>query len=79
MLELYAKCGLLSKAQVVFDQLSDQDGGVLDLIAGYVKHGFGEQALRNALPRKDGIGWCASECSHFHVFLKGMQYHRSCM
>eukprot|EP00250_Pteridium_aquilinum_P018914 c24231_g4_i1 orf=1-3099(-) len=46
LVDLYAKCGLLLDAQEVFDELLDQDVVCWTaLIAGYVEHGFGEEAL----------------------------------
>ncbi|KAI5073976.1 hypothetical protein GOP47_0011989 [Adiantum capillus-veneris] len=46
LVDMYAKCGALEEAQVVFDEL--QSANVVSwnaLIGGYVQHGFGDKAL----------------------------------
>ncbi|KAI5058915.1 hypothetical protein GOP47_0027085 [Adiantum capillus-veneris] len=46
VIDMYAKCGLLEKAQEVFDKLAIRDVVSWNsLIAGYSQHGLGEQAL----------------------------------
>ena len=43
---MYAKCGVILKAQAVFDELPMGDlVGWTALIAGYVQKGFGKEAL----------------------------------
>ncbi|MCO5567788.1 hypothetical protein L7F22_021484 [Adiantum nelumboides] len=56
LVDLYAKCGLLSEAQAVFDELPERDVvSWTALIAGYAEHGFGEEAL-HCLERMDSDG-----------------------
>ncbi|MCO5596323.1 hypothetical protein L7F22_050384 [Adiantum nelumboides] len=46
VVDMYAKCGVLLKAQKVFDELPLRDAVSWDaLIAGYAQHGQGEKAL----------------------------------
>ena len=46
LMDMYAKCGTPSKAQEVFDQLHIRDIASWNtLIAAYVQHGYGEEAL----------------------------------
>lgn len=46
LIDMYAKCGLLKKAQEVFDKLPVRDVVSWNtLVAGYSQHGLGEQAL----------------------------------
>lgn len=55
LLDMYAKCGLLSKAQEVFDELSNRDVvSWTALIAGYVEHGHGKKALECFEQMQDG-------------------------
>lgn len=56
LVDLYAKCGLLSEAQAVFDELPERDVvSWTALIAGYAEHGLGEQAL-HCLEKMDSDG-----------------------
>ena len=51
---MYAKCGLLTKAQEVFDELQVQDVVTWTaLIDGYTEHGHGEEALQCFQEMKD--------------------------
>ena len=44
---MYAKCGLLRRAKDVFDELFVRDVVTWTaLIAGYVQHGYGDEALK---------------------------------
>eukprot|EP00250_Pteridium_aquilinum_P018089 c23934_g1_i1 orf=1030-3666(+) len=46
VMDMYAKCGSLGEAIVVFDQLQSRDVVTWNTImAGYVEHGLGEEAL----------------------------------
>lgn len=48
LVDMYAKCGLLSIAQKVFDKLAVRDTvSWTVLIAGYAEHGYGELALKH--------------------------------
>jgi pentatricopeptide repeat protein len=50
LVDMYAKCGILSSAQNVFDSLPLQARDVVSwnsLIVGYLDHGMGEEALRS--------------------------------
>ncbi|KAI5075024.1 hypothetical protein GOP47_0010985 [Adiantum capillus-veneris] len=47
LVNMYAKCGALDIAQQVFDELSERNEVTWNaLIAGYVQHGCGEEALK---------------------------------
>jgi pentatricopeptide repeat protein len=47
LLDMYAKCGALSRAREVFDEIPHQDSVAWNaLIAGYAQHGHGEEALK---------------------------------
>lgn len=47
LIDMYAKCGLMAKAQQVFDQLKVMDVVCWNvLLAGYVEHGLGNEALK---------------------------------
>ncbi|KAI5069866.1 hypothetical protein GOP47_0016167 [Adiantum capillus-veneris] len=47
VVDMYAKCGALTKAQAVFDQFQAQDPVMWNaLLSGYVQNGFGHKALR---------------------------------
>ena len=47
LVEMYAKCGDLAKAQDVFDNLNVWDViGFTSLITGYEQHGYGDKALK---------------------------------
>ena len=47
LVEMYAKCGDLAKAQDVFDNLNVWDViGFTSLITGYDQHGYGDKALK---------------------------------
>ena len=52
LVDMYAKCGSLSKAREVFDELPLHDAIAWNsLIAGYVEDGRGEEALNCLLER----------------------------
>ena len=47
LIDMYTKCGVLQKAQKVFDELPQRDIVSWNvLIAGYVEHGLGDQAIK---------------------------------
>ncbi|KAI5069856.1 hypothetical protein GOP47_0016157 [Adiantum capillus-veneris] len=47
LVNMYAKCGLLAKAQQVFDELRFQEVACWNtLMIGYAEHGYGEEALK---------------------------------
>mgnify|MGYP000594911397 CR=1 FL=1 len=46
LVDMYAKCGMVLKAQQVHDEFPFRDTGFRNaLIAGYAQHGYGEEAL----------------------------------
>eukprot|EP00250_Pteridium_aquilinum_P017996 c23889_g3_i1 orf=792-1706(+) len=57
LVNMYAKCGALSKAQEVFDELPFQNVVAWNsLIAGYVQHGHAEEALqKSGLMQRQGL------------------------
>eukprot|EP00250_Pteridium_aquilinum_P018309 c24031_g6_i3 orf=390-1436(+) len=61
LIDMYAKCGVLAKAQGVFDKLPDCDDISWNvLITGYAQYGHGEQAL-NCLEQMQLQGFCPDE------------------
>ena len=67
LVDMYAKCGMLVKAQKVFDDLPKRD--VISwnaLISGYAQHGLGDEAL-SCFVRMQQLVWNLMQ-SHFLVF-----------
>ncbi|KAI5067725.1 hypothetical protein GOP47_0018253 [Adiantum capillus-veneris] len=55
LVDMYAKCGALEKAQEVFDNLQSRDEVCWNaLITGYVQHGYGKEALDTFQQMKKG-------------------------
>ena len=47
LVDMYAKCGMVSKAHRVFDELPVRDvASWTALVAGYIQHGLEEEALQ---------------------------------
>jgi pentatricopeptide repeat protein len=84
MVDMYAKCGAMSKAQALFDQLPVQDVICWNaLIAGYAQHGPCEKALscadrmrRQGVPPDEATFVCILKaCSSMGASEKGKDIH----
>ena len=84
LVDMYAKCGQLSKAQDVFDTISCRDVVSWNvLIEGYVEHGLLKEALFS-LEKMDDEGlspnaitfvYMLKACSHLGWITKGQELH----
>ena len=84
LLDMYAKCGLLTKAQKVFDRIPVRDVvSWTSIIAGYTDHGHGEEAI-NAFELMYMEGVCPDvvtflcvlkACGHIRDMVKGEEVH----
>ena len=84
VVDMYTKCGAMSKAQEVFDQLPIQDVVCWNaLISGYAQHGPGEKAL-SCLDRMQRQGVSTDvvtfvcilkACCSIQAFEKGKEIH----
>lgn len=62
LLDMYAKCGNLSDARTLFDEMHERDVCSYNtMISGYTKVGFLEQArnLFDEMPQRDNFSWTA--------------------
>lgn len=84
LVSMYAKCGLLEKAQEVFEKLQAPDVVAWTaLIAGYTKHGRGEEALSHfqhmllegVSPSIIAFSCCLRACGSIRATLKGQEIH----
>lgn len=84
LVDMYAKCGCLSKAQEVFDKLPERDVVLwTTLIGGYSEHGSGAEALACAkLMQLEGISLdavtivcCLRACSSLGAKEMGQEIH----
>ncbi|KAI5059686.1 hypothetical protein GOP47_0026005 [Adiantum capillus-veneris] len=84
LVDMYAKCGLLSKAQEVFDELLVRDVVTWNtLINGYVEHGHDKEAIRcfNLMQRDvvfpDAVTFVCSlkACGNLKALDKGQEFH----
>lgn len=84
LVDMYAKCGLLSKARAVFDKLPVQDVVLwTTLMDGYAEHGSGEEALsffeqmhRQRISPTMGTFVCGLKaCSNIGSPFKGQELH----
>eukprot|EP00250_Pteridium_aquilinum_P020273 c24766_g7_i2 orf=1-354(-) len=85
---MYAKCGMLQKAQEVFDELSTRDLVSWNtLIAGYVDHGHGKEALscfkqmqlRGFSPNAITFACILKACGSIRALEKGEEVHAHIM
>eukprot|EP00250_Pteridium_aquilinum_P030771 c42092_g1_i1 orf=3-356(-) len=81
---MYAKAGLLSKSQQIFDRLSGRDIVTWSaLIAGYTDHGFGQEALKQfqqmqfegVAPNAVTFNCILRACGITHTLGKGQEIH----
>ncbi|KAH7297370.1 hypothetical protein KP509_26G066800 [Ceratopteris richardii] len=86
LVDLYAKCGDLTEAQIVFNDLKVQDVvSWTSLIAGYCEHGHDEEALvcfeemkqRGPLPNAITFVCILKACSNIGVLERGEKYFES--
>ena len=84
LLDMYAKCGLLTKAQKVFDRIPVRDVvSWTSIIAGYTEHGHGEEAIMAfELMYMEGVRpdvvtfLCVLKaCGHIRDMVKGEEVH----
>ncbi|KAH7284302.1 hypothetical protein KP509_34G047900 [Ceratopteris richardii] len=84
LLDMYAKCGALEKAQLVFEDLSEPDTAIWNvLISAYVEHGLSHEALHCLEGmQKQGISPSAityvfllKACGRLGALQKGEQLH----
>lgn len=85
LIEMYAKCGSLLEAQEAFDDLESRDiMSWTSLIAGYVEHGYSQEALRIYEQMQeegmtaDSIILCCilNACGSLGAIQKGREIHR---
>lgn len=83
LIEMYSKCGRISQAIQLFDQMKGKD--VISwstMISGYAHHGDAEGAMetfdemRRAMVRPNGITFLGllSACSHVGLWQQGLKY-----
>ncbi|KAI5059676.1 hypothetical protein GOP47_0025995 [Adiantum capillus-veneris] len=84
LVDMYGKCGVLARAQEVFDELPLQDVVSWNaLIAGYAQHGFGVEALncyqqmldRGATPNGATFACVLKACSNTRAAAMGKEIH----
>ncbi|KAH7293262.1 hypothetical protein KP509_28G018400 [Ceratopteris richardii] len=84
LVDMYAKCGLLSKARAVFDKLPVRDVVLWTaLLDGYAEHGDGEEALsffeemhRQQIAPSMGTFVCGLKaCSNIGSSIRGQELH----
>ncbi|MCO5608702.1 hypothetical protein L7F22_062916 [Adiantum nelumboides] len=84
LVDMYAKCGSIAKAQEVFDGLSDRSiVSWTALISGYAEHGPAEKALRcldlmdlEGISLDAGCYICSIKaCGNLEYLFKGMEMH----
>lgn len=84
LVDMYAKCNRLPKAQEVFDKLSSRDTVSWNaLLAGYAEHGCGQEALNrfkqmqleNVLPDAVTFAAILKACRVLRCIHKGQEFH----
>ncbi|KAH7428058.1 hypothetical protein KP509_10G073600 [Ceratopteris richardii] len=84
LVDMYVKCGLFTEAQNVFDGLTSYDVvSWTALIAGYVEHGYGEEALFNLQKMQQScihmnvvtLVCCLKACGSIGATYKGQELH----
>ncbi|KAI5058787.1 hypothetical protein GOP47_0026957 [Adiantum capillus-veneris] len=88
LLDMYAKCGALAKAKLVFQELHRRDVVSWNvLMGGYCEHGLGEEALRcfelmsndALLPDEVTYSYTLKACSSIGAAEKGREIHAEIM
>ena len=86
LVDMYAKCGALEKAQEVFDKLLVRDAVSWNaLIAGYAEHDYSKEALRcfeemqfeGVLPDSIAVACVLKACAHLGAFRKGQEIYNT--
>ncbi|GMP68373.1 hypothetical protein CsSME_00028009 [Camellia sinensis var. sinensis] len=86
LIDMYAKCGRLSDAQRVFDNLASKNLVSWNtMLVGYAQHGFGREALEiYDMMQRDGVKpndvtfiGVLSACGHVGLLEKGLRYFDS--
>jgi pentatricopeptide repeat protein len=86
LVDLYAKCGSIEDACLVFDNMSERrDFSWNTMIAGYAQHGYGEEALQlfrrmqlaGMKPKESTFVSVLSACSHAGLVDEGRLYFDS--
>ncbi|EXC25511.1 hypothetical protein L484_009819 [Morus notabilis] len=86
MIDMYAKCGLIKYARLVFDKLKEQDEVTWNaMISGYSIHGLGMEALKvfemmqktKCKPNKLTLVGVLSACSNAGLLEQGQAYFNS--
>ncbi|KAH7294405.1 hypothetical protein KP509_28G069900 [Ceratopteris richardii] len=84
LVDMYAKCGILSKAQEIFDELPSTNVVSWNaLIGGYAQHGHGKEALscfeamqsRGISPDAVTFACALKACSSIQAIKKGEEIH----
>nr|GEV63002.1 pentatricopeptide repeat-containing protein At4g02750 [Tanacetum cinerariifolium] len=83
LLSMYCKCGNIDEANAIFEEVSDKDIVSWNtIIAGYARHGFGQEALRifesmkksGVKPDQVTMVGVLSACSHSGLVDRGTHY-----
>ncbi|GJZ35140.1 pentatricopeptide repeat-containing protein [Tanacetum coccineum] len=83
LLSMYCKCGNIDEANAIFEEISDKDIVSWNtIIAGYARHGFGQEALRvfesmktsGVKPDQVTMVGVLSACSHSGLVDRGTHY-----
>ncbi|PWA52216.1 hypothetical protein CTI12_AA456980 [Artemisia annua] len=83
LLSTYCKCGNIDEANAIFEEISDKDIVSWNtIIAGYARHGFGQEALRvfesmkrnGVKPDQVTMVGVLSACSHSGLVDRGTHY-----
>ncbi|KAJ7982688.1 putative Pentatricopeptide repeat-containing protein [Quillaja saponaria] len=86
LIDMYAKCGSIKDARLVFDLMNKRDEVSWNaMISGYSTHGLGEEALTifenmqkaKCKPNKLTFVGILSACSHARLLDKGQAYFKS--
>eukprot|EP01018_Ginkgo_biloba_P022701 Gb_16848 [translate_table: standard] len=84
LVDMYAKCGSLDKARNVFDKMHQRDVvSWTSMIAGYVQHGQGVEALKlfrqmdlaGVKPDRNTFACVLSSCGNLAALQQGMDVH----
>eukprot|EP01018_Ginkgo_biloba_P002503 Gb_20572 [translate_table: standard] len=87
LVDMYAKCGSIEKARILFDRMHQQNTfSWTTMIAGYAMHGYGKEALKlfqqmqhsGIKPDHVTLVCVLSACCHTGLVDEGLQYF-SCM
>ncbi|XP_027347598.1 pentatricopeptide repeat-containing protein At3g14730 [Abrus precatorius] len=83
LMDMYAKCGNMRDARMVFDYMRDKDVASWNImITGYGMHGYGDEALdtfsrmcqANMVPNEVSFVGLLSACSHAGMVIEGLEF-----